>query len=164
MLFRSVPSSDNQPNAIMYTSELKLLDALQVTRLAIGVGSGSSVATGSGLDKIDNSPDPITGKMAQQVTTTNALTEVLLHNPVVGNVISLTVKVNGITQPNITASQVISGPAGYSFGTYIVSGLNPTKSFKNNITTTVIMDYDKNITTTADQQTLTTFTVVTGTV
>ena len=159
-----VQSSDNQPNAIMYTSELKLLDALKVTRLAVAVGAGSSAATGSGLDMIDNTPDPITGKKAQQVTTTDALTNVLLHNPVVGNVISLTVKVNGLIQPNISASQVISGPAGYSFGTYIVKGLNSTKGFKNNITASVVMDYDKNITTTSDQQTLTTFTVVTGTV
>ena len=159
-----VPSSDNQPNAIMYTSELRLLDALKVTRLAIGVGSGSSVIAGSGLDKIDNTPDPVTGKKAEQVTTTNALTDVLLHNPVVGYVISLTIKVNGIVQPNISASQVISGPAGYSFGSYIVTGLNPTLGFKNKIEAIVVMDYDKDIRTTADQQTLTTFTTVTGTI
>ena len=148
---------NNDPSATNFVSELKALDSYKVIRLSVGVGTGTNVSPGSGLDKIDNTPDELTGVKAQQVTTSQDLASVLLRNPVVGYVIDLTITVNGVKQPNIDVSQLSSGFTGYSFGTYFVDGL---KVGSNTISCTVIMDYDKNISTTTDQQTLTTFTNV----
>jgi hypothetical protein len=156
-------SYDNQPNALRYSSELQLLDNLKVARIGVGVGRGSQVSTNSGLDMIDNTPDPVTGMKAQQVTSSDELTKVLLQNPVVGTVVFLKIEVNGIVQSNISASQVQSGPAGYTFGQYIVSGLVPTNGYSNIIKATVTMDYDGNVGTTADQLTVFATTVVKGT-
>lgn len=44
---------NNNPRAIAFDSELAILDSLDVTRVAVGVGSGSEVSSGSGLDLID---------------------------------------------------------------------------------------------------------------
>jgi hypothetical protein len=157
-------SRDNQPNAIMYRSELQALDNLKVSRIGVGVGGGSQVSVNSGLDMIDNTPDPVTGLKAQQVKSSDELTQLLLHNPVVGMVVDLKIEVNGVVQPNISASQVLSGPAGYTFGQYIVSGLVSTNGYSNIIKASVIMDYDRNMGTTADQHTMITTTIVKGTV
>jgi hypothetical protein len=159
-----VSAMDNQIYALQYASELKRLDSLKVSRIGVGVGSGSQVTRGSGLDMIDNTPDPLTGQKAQQVLSSDALTQLLLHNPVVGTVVALKIEVNGVLQPNISHNQVQSGPAGYTFGQYIVSGLNPANGFANIIKATVTMDYDKSISTTADQHTMVTTTTVRGTV
>jgi hypothetical protein len=157
----SIIPKDNQASARVYTSELLLLDTMGVIRVGIGVGLSSEVITGSALHMIDNTIDEITGSRAQQVTTSNALTDILLHNPVVGAVIDLKISVNGNLQPNIDVFQISAGPFGYSFGTYIVSGLFV--GINNKIEVTVVMDFDKNVTTKYDQLNLTAFTIVSRT-
>jgi hypothetical protein len=76
----------------------------------------------------------------------------------------LKIEVNGVVQPDISASQVLSGPAGYTFGQYIVSGLISTNGYSNVIKASVTMDYDGNVGTIADQHTMVTTTIVRGTV
>ena len=49
--------SNNLPLALMYDSELALSDDFNVRRIAIGVGSGSDVRDGYGLDMLDDKVD-----------------------------------------------------------------------------------------------------------
>lgn len=143
--------SNNHQSALMYSSELAILDNFGVSRLAVGVGSGSDVRDGFGLAMIDNTPDEVTGKGAQQVTTTDALTEVLMTNPVVGEIVAFEVMVNNVVDPNFGLSDVAPGPVGFTFGELIVGGLNPFFGSVNRIRVTVTVDYDGDIATTSDQ-------------
>ena len=154
--------TDNDARATAFDSELNALDMLNVQRNAIGVGSGSEVSTGSGLDKIDNTPDPdpdpLTGTKAEQVLTTDALRNAVLANPVVGTVIDFQVSVNGEVQDgepgelNITPSDLVSGPLGYSFGSFVVDGLDPSLGASNQIVVTTTLDLDGDTTETLDDQ------------
>jgi len=152
--------SDGFGQVTDFDSKFALLNNMSVARLAIGVGSGSDVSTGSGLDKIDNTPDLVTGVKAQQVTTTDSLTSLLLANPVVGTITFLQVKVNGIVQPGITPADVVSGPTGFTFGSVVLSGLNTAVGFDNTVETTVTIMYTFG--TTTSTQTLTTTNKITG--
>jgi hypothetical protein len=152
--------SESSGEYTQFDSELALLNNKTVVRLAIGVGSGSVVSTGGGLDKIDNTPDLITGVKAQQVTTTDGLTSLLLANPVVGAIDSLQVKVNGVVQSGITAADAVSGPTGFTFGSVVLSGLNNTVGFANVVETKATIRYT--VGTTTSTQTLTTTNTITG--
>jgi hypothetical protein len=157
-----VPMSNNHPSALSYNSELTVLDHFGVSRIAIGVGPKSDVRPGFGLDLIDNTPDPITSEGAQLVTTTDALMEVLLRNPVVGQVIEFEVKVNTIVDTNIGILDVVSGPVGFKYGEHIVSGLNPFFGEVNRVSVKVTVDFDGDPGTTADQHTLYVENVISG--
>jgi hypothetical protein len=136
-------STSTRADQTKFNSELALLNAKNVVRLSIGVGSSSRVGPGSALDEIDNTPDPITGVYSQQVTTSNGLTSLLLANPVVGSITSLQVKVNGVLQPGITAANAVSGPTGFTFGSFVLTGLVDTPvGYNNVIETTVIVTYN----------------------
>jgi len=148
--------TNNDPQTLKYDSEIAILDGLNVQRLAIGVGAGSDIREGFGLDKIDNTPDAITGVRAEQVTTTGALTDVLLRNPVEGTIIDFDIKVNGVSQGNIDASKLKSGPTGFTFGRFVVNGMKPSFGEMNQITATATIDFDGSTDTTNDQITLTT--------
>ena len=52
--------SHNNRRATAFDSELAVLDALDVRRVAVGVSSNSDISPGSGLDKIDNTDKPKT--------------------------------------------------------------------------------------------------------
>ena len=153
--------SNNSARAIAFDSELAALDNLNVQRNAIGVGSGSDISAGFGLDKIDN-----TGG-AEQVLTSDALTGAVLNNPVVGDVIDFQISVNGEVQDgepgelNIGLSDLVSGPFGYSFG-FIVDGLDPSLGASNDIVATAILDLDGDANTLDDQITLTTTNIISG--
>lgn len=147
---------DNIASALQFDSELEILEGYGVHRMSVGVGSGSDVRPGYGLDMIDNTPDDVTGEKAIQVTTTDALTDALLSNPLVGSIVDLDVNVNGMDQPAIDLTTVESGPTGFSFGTFIVNGLNPTEGFVNKVSASITVDYDGDIGTTADQVVLST--------
>uniref|UniRef100_A0A7S1VHX6 VWFA domain-containing protein n=1 Tax=Grammatophora oceanica TaxID=210454 RepID=A0A7S1VHX6_9STRA len=157
-----VQYKNNQASALQYDSELAILDGYDVHRMSIGVGSGSDVRPGYGLDMIDNTPDDVTGEKAIKVTTTDALTDALLSNPLVGSIVDLDVDVNGMDQPAIDLSVVTSGPTGFAFGTFIVNGLNPTDGYINKVSASITVDYDGNIETTGDQVILSTTNEVVG--
>lgn len=146
-----ITATNNHISALTYDSELQILDNMGVSRLAVGVGSGSDVRDGYGLAMIDNTPDEVTGEGAQQVTTTDGLTEVLMSNPVVGNVVAFELMVNNVVDPNFGLSNIAPGPVGFTYGELIVGGLNPFFGAVNRIRVSVTMDYDGNIATTADQ-------------
>ncbi len=153
---------NNNPNAINFTSELAALDNLNVQRNAIGVGSGSDISPGFGLDKIDNTGGP------EQVLTSDALTGAILANPVLGEVIDFKISVNGELQDgepgelNIGPSDLVSGPLGYSFGPLVVDGLDPSLGASNEIVATAILDLDGDTNTLTDQVTLTTTNIISG--
>jgi hypothetical protein len=146
--------TNNHPSALSYSSELTILDSFGVSRLGVGVGSGSDVRDGFGLDLIDNTPDEITNEGAQQVTTTDALTEVLLSNPVVGEVVAFELMVNDVVDPKFGMSDVVPGPVGFTYGELIVSGLNPFFGAVNRVKVKVTIDFDGDVGTTADQHSL----------
>ena len=149
-----VPMSNNHPSALSYNSELTVLDHLGVSRLTIGVGSESDVRKGFGLDLIDNTPDVITSKGPQLVTTTDALKEVLLRNPVVGQVVEFEVKVNTFVDTSFGTSDVVSGPLGFKYSDLIVTGLNPFFGAVNRVQVKVTLDFDGDVGTMADQHSL----------
>jgi hypothetical protein len=153
---------DNHISGLSYNSELAILNNLGVSRLAVGVGSGSDVRPGYGLALIDNTPDEITGQMAQQVTTTDQLTQVLMTNPVAGIVVGFQIKVNNVVDPSFSITNVVPGPVGFGFGELIVSGLNPYYGAVNRVRATVTVDFDGNTATTADQHTLSVENVIPG--
>lgn len=156
--------NENKPGTIVFDSELEILQTnYSVSIHAIGVGAGSDVTPGSGLDKLDNTRNPLTGDNVTKVTTSDELTALILESPIFSDVLELEVKVNGVVLPYVNASHVRSTPTGYAFGTTIVTGLDPTKDVENNITATVLLDVDGNSTTTSDQLTLSTETIVLGT-
>jgi len=154
---------NNVPAALMYDSELAILDQYDVQRMAIGVGSGSDIREGYGLDMIDNTPDDVTGETAIQVTSSDELTDALLSNPIVGQVMNFQLSVNGVQQPQVDLSTVKSGPTGFSFGQFIVSGLNPEKGSLNTVTAKMTMDFDGDESTVDDQHVLTTSNDIIGT-
>jgi len=154
--------SNNHISALQYDSELLILDNLGVSRLAVGVGSGSDTRDGFGLARIDNTPDEETGEGAQKVTTTDALTEVLLTNPVVGDVVAFELMVNNVVDPKFSLTDVVPGPVGFTYGELIVSGLNPFFGSVNRIRATVTVDYDGDVGTTSDQHTIYTETLIPG--
>jgi hypothetical protein len=136
---------NNNPNAINYTSEIAALDGLNVQRVAVGVGSGSSL---SSLDLIDN-----TGG-AQQVLSSDELTGALLGNPITGaELTAFDLLVNGINV-NSDASLIVTGDEpvnnlidvndlmssslGFDFGPVTLSGLDPTVN--NTITAQATFD------------------------
>jgi von Willebrand factor type A domain len=133
---------DNQPGALEYGSELTALDAMKVKRIAVGVGSGSDVRPGFGLDMIDNTPDPYTGKKPTLATNSDILKGALLNNPTAGDVIEFAILVNGNPVEFIDASQVKPGPTGFSFGTFVLNGVNPSHGVINEITAIATVDYD----------------------
>ena len=157
-----VSPSNNHISALTYSSELAILDQLNVARLAVGVGGGSDVRGGFGLDMIDNTPDEETGVTAQQVTTTDELTEVLLSNPVVGQVTSFELKVNGQVVPSLDVSVVVPGPTGFVFGELVITGLDPTQGVINRIMVTVTVDYDGDTGTGGDSHQISVENVVIG--
>ncbi len=135
--------SYNNRRATTFDSELAVLDALDVRRVAVGVSSNSDISPGSGLDKIDNTDGP------QQVTTSDELTGALLGNPVVGaELTGFDLLVNG-TNVNSEPNLVVTGDEpvtnfidlddltdtalGFDFGPVILGGLDPTVD--NTITT-----------------------------
>jgi hypothetical protein len=154
--------SNNQPGALEYDSEITLLDGLNVKRLAVGVGSGSDIRAGYGLAMIDNTPDPDTGVGPVQVTTTDALTKALLNNPVAGTIVDFGVSVNGVGQ-GIDASHVLTGPTGFTFGNFVVTGLDPHMGMMNQVSATATVDYDGNRDTIGDQVTIVVTNEVPGT-
>ena len=154
--------SNNHPSALTYSSELAILDNFGVSRIAIGVGSGSDIRDGFGLALIDNTPDDITNKGAQQVTTTDTLTNILLSNPVVGQVVAFEVMVNDVVDPNFGISDVVPGPVGFTYGQLIVSGLNPFFGAVNKVKVKITLDFDGDVETTADQNSLYTENVIPG--
>ena len=153
---------DNHISGLSYNSELAILNNLGVSRLAVGVGSGSDVRPGYGLALIDNTPHEVTGQMAQQVTTTDQLREVLMTNPVAGQAVAFQIKVNNVVDPSFSINNVVAGPVGFEYGDLIVSGLNPYFGAVNRVRVTVTIDFDGNVATTADQHTLTVENVIPG--
>ena len=111
---------------------------------------------------INNTPDENTGQGPEQVTTTDALTDVLLSNPVVGNVIFFELQVNGVVDTNFNVNNVAPGPVGFTYGQLIVGGLNPFFGDTKTVRVTTTVDYDGNPGTTSDQLTLSTENVVKG--
>ena len=154
---------NNNPAALMYDSEIAALDAMNVKRIAIGVGSGSDVREGYGLDKIDNTPDPVTGKGPVLVASTDALNGVLLSNPVLGNVTAFSISVNGVQQGGIDPSHVAIGPTGFTFGSFVVTGLDPLQGSVNEVSASITIDYDGMEATTDDQVILTVKNLIPGT-
>ena len=155
--------ANNSPDALMYDSEIAALDAMNVKRMAIGVGSGSDIREGFGLDMIDNTPDPDTGKGPVLVTSTEALTDVLLGNPVLGNVTAFRISINGMEQSGIDPSRVARGPTGFSFGQFVVTGLDPLRGNVNELSASITIDYDGIEATTEDQVILTVQNLIPGT-
>ena len=86
----------------------------------------------------------------------------LLSNPVTGTIVDFTVTVNGVEQ-GIHPNRVVGGPTGYTFGRFIVTGLDPHHGSMNVISTTAVMDFDGDTSTTNDQITLATTNEVPGT-
>ena len=154
---------NNQPGTMDYASELAILDTFKVKRIAIGVGTGSDVRVGYGLDLIDNTPDPYTGKGPTLATTTDALKGALLNNPLAGSLIDFTLTVNGAVVDGIDASHVKAGPTGFNFGRFVVNGLDPRHGAINEIKVTTTVDYDGMEVTTDDQVLLMTSNFVPGT-
>jgi von Willebrand factor type A domain len=153
---------NNHISALSYNSELAILNNLGVSRLAVGVGSDSDIRPGYGLALIDNTPDEITGQLAQQVTTTDDLTKVLMTNPVAGTVVGFQIKVNNVVDTSFGLSNIVAGPVGFVYGELIVSGLNPFFGAVNRVRATVTIDFDGNAATTADQHTLSVENVIPG--
>ena len=144
--------TNNHPSALMFDSELAALDAMEVYRLGIGVGSGSDVREGFGLWLIDNTPDEDTGERPELVTTSEGLTAALLSNPVVGQPISFDLWVNGAKDNTFGLSDINSGSIGFMYGTLIVSVPYWLYGGPDNvIKVAVMMDYDGNPATTDDQ-------------
>jgi hypothetical protein len=156
-------NEENQPGALDYTSELAALDAMRVRRMAIGVGAGSDVRPEYGLDMIDNTPDPYTGLGPTLATTTDILKLTLLSSPIAGEVIEFSVTVNGLIQPAIDNTHVVSGPTGYSFGRFVVTGLDPTHGTQNSVKVTAILDFDGVVNTQDDQVRLEVENIIPGT-
>jgi hypothetical protein len=154
---------ENQPGTMSYASELAILDSFKVKRIAVGVGVDSDVREGYGLDLIDNTPDPYTGQGPTLATNSDALKGAVMSNPLAGFILSFIVKVNGAVQNNIDASHVKAGPTGFTYGRFVVSGLNPRHGSLNEISVTATIDYDGSTETTDDQVTLTTSNIVPGT-
>ena len=132
MLFRSV--GNNAPDALNYTSEIAILDGLGVQRVAIGVGTGSQLAS---LNLIDN-----TGG-AEIVTSTDQLTASLLGSAVseVPDLTGFDLFVNGVNvnsdsnliisgdQPTtdfVDINDLFSTSLGFDFGQVNLSGLDST--------------------------------------
>lgn len=154
--------TNNQPGALEYTSELAALDAHKVKRIAVGVGAGSDVRVGFGLDMIDNTPDPYTGAKPTLATTADAVKGALLSSPLAGQVIDFKLVVDGVVQ-NFDASHVKSGPTGFRFGQFIVNGLDPRYGAVNDVIVTATVDYDGDDSSTDDQVILTTTNLIPGT-
>ncbi|KAI2497603.1 hypothetical protein MHU86_16909 [Fragilaria crotonensis] len=154
---------DNQPGTMEYASELAILDSFKVKRIAVGVGAKSDVGEGFGLDMIDNTLDPYTNKGPTLATTTDALKGALLNSPLGGVLLDFKVSVNGAVQSNIDESHVKSGPTGFTYGRFVVSGLDPHNGAINEISVTATVDYDGLLATTNDQVILTTFNIIPGT-
>jgi hypothetical protein len=100
-----------------------------------GIGGNSDVRDSFGLAKIDNTPDGETGQRAEQANSTDALTEAVLRNPIIGEDVSnFEVIINGIADPRFNDSSVVSGPLWYHmFGEIVVSDLNPDFGEDNSI-------------------------------
>lgn len=141
---------DNTPGSTVFTSELTTLSQWNVAIHAIGVGPKSEVGPTSALAEIDNTENPRTGETVTQVTTTDALTDLILESPVFSDVLDFELKVNGIVVQGVDESSLISSPTGYIFGT-TVSGLNSSNGASNSITATVLLDVDGQESTTNDQ-------------
>ena len=154
--------TNNHPSALMYNSELALLDSYNVHRLAVGVGYGSDTRPGYGLALIDNTPDEETGVGPEKVTTTDALTDVLLSNPVVGNIIDFKLWVNNVQDTSFGVGNVNPGPVGFTYGTLIVPVPNFLFGTSNTFKVAVLVDYDGNPGTTNDQLALEVENVVKG--
>jgi hypothetical protein len=155
---------DNQPGALEYASELTALDRLKVKRIAVGVGSASDVRPGYGLDMIDNTPDPYTGLKPTLATDSDVLKGALLNNPTAGDVIEFFILVNGVPVEFIDATHVKPGPTGFTFGTFVLNGVDPTHGVINEITAHAIIDYDGMEITVDDQVSLSVTNLVPGTI
>lgn len=131
----------NNFNVRNYVSEIQLLDGLKVQRHAIGIGYGSSIDPGSGLDLIDNTPNTTTMVGPVKVTTTDGLADALLSNPVTGNILSFGLELNGVAVPGVDASSVTAGPIGFTFGPILVDGLNPSVTTMDKVKATVVIEF-----------------------
>ncbi|KAI2497601.1 hypothetical protein MHU86_16907 [Fragilaria crotonensis] len=154
---------DRRLDLTSYASKLSTLDSFKVKRISIGIGADSDVREGYGLALIDNTPNPLNKNGPVLATTTDALKAALLNNPIGGVLLDFKVSVNGAVQNNIDESHVKAGPSGFSFGRFVVSGLDPRHGVINEITATAVIDYDGLPSTTKDQVILTTSNMVPGT-
>ena len=150
--------------ATVFTSELLRLGMYSVDNYAIGVGLDSDVSAGSGLDKIDNTENPKTGDKAVQVTTTDALTNIILENPVYAEVLDFRVELNGAVVAGIDETSLVTGLNGYALGvTEIGPGLDSTDGAINSLVATALLDFDGDPLTTNDQLRLRTVARIIGT-
>jgi hypothetical protein len=153
-----VPNTRGDDGDTGYTDfddELDSLDVYGVSRIAIGVGSFSEIHAGSGLAKIDNTPQGPT-----KVTTTTQLTTALLGNSVQSEIIAFNVTLNGSPiAESINKMHVRSGPLGHTFN-LVLDGLNPADSVTDTIVVTATLDFDGYNATTGDQVILTTTNVI----
>jgi hypothetical protein len=138
-------SYKNEPGLETYASQLSTLDTFKVRRMSFGVGPHSDIRKGSGLDMIDNTPDPYTGQGPVLVTTVDVLKLALFNSPFAGELIEFSITVNGMIQPAIDNTHVISGPTGFTFGQFVVTGFDPRHGIK------AVVDLDGSDTTLDDQ-------------
>jgi len=143
-------SNNNHISTISFDWELERLDEFGVKRHAIGVSSGSDIRRGFGLSRIDNTPDRY-GNGPEQVMSKEALVDAIMSNTVVGEIVHLAVKANGVTNYDIGADDLIPGPTGYIYDDLVVLGLNTSIGFTNKVRVELILDYDGNINTKEDQ-------------
>lgn len=156
-------NGDNNPGVTVFTSELEALGQYSVENYAIGVGTGSDISDGSGLDKIDNTENPNTGDTAVQVTTTDELASVIVENPVYAEVLDFTVEINGAVVPGVDETSLVEGISGYVLEVNEISGLDATNGASNTITATILLDVDGDSATLNDQLQLSTSVDVIGT-
>jgi len=149
--------------ATVFTSELLRLGMYSVDNYAIGVGLDSDVSAGSGLDKIDNTENPKTGDKAVQVTTTDALTNIILENPVYAEVLDFSVELNGAVVADVDETSLVTGLNGYVLGVNEISGLDSTNGVANTLVASALLDFDGDPLTSNDQLRLRTVVRIIGT-
>lgn len=79
-----------------------------------------------------------------------------------GEIVAFGVAVNGVPQGGIDKTNVMKTAQGYKYGTYVVTDFNPKYGNVNTVAASVLMDYDGDLSTTADQVTITATAKVTG--
>lgn len=155
--------NNDYAGATVFTSELLSLELYSVANYAIGIGLGSDVSAGSGLDKIDNTENPKTGDKAVQVTTTDALTDIILESPVYAEVLDFKLEVNGAVVAGVDETSLVTGLNGYVLGVNEISGLDSTNGAINTIVATALLDFDGDSLTPNDQLELRTIATILGT-
>ena len=155
--------NNDYAGATVFTSELLSLELYSVANYAIGIGLGSDVSAGSGLDKIDNTENPKTGDKAVQVATTDALTDIILESPVYAEVLDFKLEVNGAVVAGVDETSLVTGLNGYVLGVNEISGLDSTNGAINTIVATALLDFDGDSLTPNDQLELRTIATILGT-